>query len=194
MCRSVVTFHCFINPEVTDILGSSDFIGWLYRFPPVSRRRGFMTSQSDTQWVTVCLPACRRPTQLALPLSDKPLRRLWRFDASLVLEEHLKIFFDQYFHTAALCVGDFFFSPERFAGNQCSPAVCCAVLLVCVCWSCGGCCLSLVLCGACCYGLMKYYVCMVSADAAKHARLWFASVESSKALHDLIPDCAVTWF
>lgn len=125
MCRSVVTFHCFINPEVTDILGSSDFIGWLYRFPPVSRRRGFMTSQSDTQWVTVCLPACRRPTQLALPLSDKPLRRLWRFDATLVLEEHLKIFFDQYFHTAALCVGDFFF----FSWEVCwEPVLSCSVL------------------------------------------------------------------
>lgn len=52
----------------------SESIGRLYRFPPVSRRKGSMTSQSDTQWVTVCMPVPDLPPPSAcLPLSVKPL-------------------------------------------------------------------------------------------------------------------------
>lgn len=47
----------------------SECVGCLCRFPPVSRRKGSMTSQSDTQWVTACLSVSNapRPRQPASP-------------------------------------------------------------------------------------------------------------------------------
>lgn len=56
---------CFIilkRPTVTD------FAGWLCRFPPVSRRKGSMTSQSGIQWVMFAL--CHPP-----PSPPPPLRQ-----------------------------------------------------------------------------------------------------------------------
>lgn len=64
----------------------SESIGRLYRFPPVSRRKGSMTSQSDTQWVTVCMPVPDLPPPLSLP---PPLRQTSQLSHVLLNVESL---------------------------------------------------------------------------------------------------------
>lgn len=64
---SVICEDCFIILKRRTV---TDFAGRLCRFPPVSRRKGSMTSQSGIQWVMFAL--CH-PLPARLPLSDKPL-------------------------------------------------------------------------------------------------------------------------
>ena len=129
--------HCLIKIRGN---GLSDFIGRLCRFPPVSRRKGSMTSQSDTQWVTVYLPlvppSSPQTTLFSLP---PPLRQTSQlsheckassFAALLLLEPCEALILQWCYFSQTVTRSVLWLLPERFAGTQCSCAVCCAPLLL----------------------------------------------------------------
>lgn len=105
----------------------SESVGILCRFPPVSRRKGSMTSQSDTQWVTASLSLSNN-TPLSLP---PPLRQTSQLPSHMgrfvLIFENLVTLWSlliplPYGRVTAI------HPLERFAGTLC--LVRCAVLLV----------------------------------------------------------------
>lgn len=113
----------------------TDFAGRLCRFPPVSRRKGSMTSQSGIQWVMFALCHPPPPLPARLPLSDKPL-------SCPTMTLVLRLYLDASLPSGPSGISHAVIETLTVPWEVCWDPVQCAVLLFRLCCGCGGWCAS----------------------------------------------------
>lgn len=125
-------FRILKEPTVTNSAGR------LCRFPPVSRRKGSMTSQSGIQWVMFAPCHPPPPSHPArLPLSDKPL-------SCPIITLVQRLYLDAVLLSGPSAILNAVIDPLTVSWEVCWDPVQCAVLLSCLCCGCGGWCASSV--------------------------------------------------